>query len=137
MKEKIERALTLLKERFPKAAVVSERVMPGMKMPMLQLFLEAASLKHEMGRRWRMAENYSLNWYPADEKELASDAEPLMLAAKEIWPRADVKVSREGNMLRLEAETEEICFLTGEEAEKMKRELLTLHLKWQDEAQKG
>ena len=133
MMEKTEQALGLLRERFPETEVTSVRTVPGMKVPMLQLLLEAASLRHELGSRWRLAETWQLCWYPAEEKELPAGAEPLLLAARELWPRAELKVSRDGNLLRLEAETEQICFLTGEEAEKMKRELLTLQLKWQEQ----
>ncbi|MBQ4050268.1 MAG: hypothetical protein IJD13_01425 [Oscillospiraceae bacterium] len=137
MNRKIEQILASLKERFPEAVIAAERTMTGVKVPMIQLLLEAASLRHEMGSRWRLSETYHLRWYPADEKEVLTGAEPMLLAAKEIWPRAEVNVSRDGNTLVVEAESEEICFLTGEEAEKMKRELLTLQLKWQEEARKG
>ena len=133
MEQKTEQALSFLRESFPETAVVSGRSMPGVKTPVLQLLLEAASLRHEMGSRFRLSETWHICWYPADEKELVTGGEPMLLAAKELWPRAEVKASLEGNMLLLEAESEELCFLTGEEAEKMKRELLTLQLKWQEE----
>lgn len=135
MREKMPEVLALLRKRYPAALIVTEPVEGGMRRPCLQLLLDEASLKHEMGSRWRLGEGYTLNYYPLEGEDPAASAEELLLLAGKLFPRGEVTARIEGGILRTEIRTEEVCFLTHEEAEKMKRELLVLHLKWQAESQ--
>lgn len=137
MEKRMNKALALLRAKYPDALITAERIEGGMKRPCLQIMRTAASLKHEMGSRWRLGESYELNYYPSDGEDADEKAEALLLLAKEVWPWSGTSAARDGGMLRVSVEAEELCFLTPEEAETMKRELLTLQLKWQDEAQKG
>ena len=137
METRMDEAFARLREVCPEGLLVRGPVEGGMKLPCLQLMRTGASLKHEMGSRWRLSESCGLNYYPAAGEDPDGMTEGLLLLAKEIWPAGEAEALRDGDVLRVNVETEEICFLTREEAEKMKKELLTLHLKWREEARKG
>lgn len=127
MTERMEGALSALKGAFPEALLVTAPIERGLKRPCIQLLLEEVSLKREMGRRWRRGEAVTAVWYPKEGGEVPREAaEKLLLLLGEAYPHAKLGAEREGDTFRVRAEWEQICFLSREEAEMMKRQILKI-----------
>lgn len=122
----MEAAVSALKKAFPEAMLVTKPIERGLTRPCIQLLLEAVSLKREMGRRWRRGEELTLIWYPPDETEPDEAAEKLALLLKKAFPQARTEAAVDRDTLRLQVKWEQLCFLSEQEAEKMKRQILLL-----------
>ncbi|MCI8601647.1 MAG: hypothetical protein HFE45_08690 [Oscillospiraceae bacterium] len=119
-----EMLLESLKPALPGVMLAVGEIKKGLSRPCLQLLPEALSLKQELSRRWRWGEEMTLNWYPPAGEPPEEAGGRLMLLAKKAAPSAAVTAETEGDHLKLHIEWEQLYFLDGQEAERMKRMVL-------------
>lgn len=125
-------ALSALRKAYPDALLVVGPVKGNLRRPCLQLTRTGMGLRRELSRRWRRSDELTLCWYPPDGEQPEEKAGELLLLLSSLRPfgRAETGPA-EDHTLRCRLETETICFLTEEEAEKMKKQVLEMQLKLQ------
>ncbi len=129
--EWMEQLTAALAAACPDWPLVTRAVEGGLPRPCLQLLIEELSLKREMGNRWRETARLQLNWVPTGAERPEDAARQLSLLVADALPAARVDFKVENGRLCGTVTRSALYFLTPEEAEKMKQQLVTLALKWQ------
>lgn len=135
--EWMEQLTAALAEAAPGWALVTRPVEGNLPRPCLQLLIEELSLRREMGNRFRETARLQVNWVPPKETLPEADARQLALLLSEALPSARVEFRVEPDRLCAVLTRSALYFLTPEEAQKMKQQLVTFALKWQSEGLAG
>ena len=118
--------VTLLRQQYPDALILTEEAEGGFAPPGFVVLVGEASLKKEMGRRWRRQETLIVWYYPKDGVQPQDQEQPLQLLLRTTARGVTTAVEREQGRLKVTLCLSQILFMDEEEAALMKKLLLEL-----------
>lgn len=118
--------VTLLRQQYSDALILTEEAEGGFAPPGFVVLVGEASLKKEMGRRWRRQETLIVWYYPKDGVQPQDQEQPLQLLLRTAARGVTTAVEREQGRLKVTLCLSQILFMDEEEAALMKKLLLEL-----------
>ncbi len=118
--------VTLLRQQYPDALILTEEAEGGFVRPGFIVLVGEASLKKEMGRRWRRQECLIVWYYPPDGKEPQDLEQSLQLLLPAAARGVTSETEREQGRLKVTLNLSQILFMDEEEAALMKKLLLEM-----------
>ena len=118
--------VALLRKNYPDALILTEEAEGGFSVPGFIVLVGEASLKEEMGRRWRRQETVVVWYYPAAGGQPQDLEQPLQLLLRTAARGVTTGVEREQGRLKVQLFLSQILFMDEEEAALMKKLLLEM-----------
>ena len=118
--------VTLLRQQYPDFLILTEEAEGGFVSPGFVVLVGEASLKKEMGRRWRRQESLSVWYYPPAHGQPQDQEQSLQLLLRTAARGVTSEAEREQGRLKVTLYLSQILFMDEEEAALMKKLLLEM-----------
>ncbi len=118
--------VTLLRQQYPDFLILTEEAEGGFASPGFVVLVGEASLKKEMGRRWRRQESLTVWYYPPANAQPQDSEQSLQLLLRTAARGVTAQAEREQGRLKITLYLSQILFMDEEEAALMKKLLLEM-----------
>lgn len=118
--------VTLLRQQYPDFLILTEEAEGEFVSPGFVVLVGEASLKKEMGRRWRRQESLIVWYYPPANGQPQDQEQSLQLLLRTAARGVTSEAEREQGRLKVTLYLSQILFMDEEEAALMKKLLLEM-----------